>query len=207
MLTPSQATAHRTAARGFSMVELVVAMGILVMVLALVAPGVSDWMSNLKVRAAAESLQGGLLRAKSEALKRNTAVSFWLVADTSKVPGATCQNSSTSAGWVVRVLNPVGACDTTVSMTTAPQIAARSAALENSSGLTVAALDANGNAANSATFTGLGQLALTVTNIASISVQSTAGNARPLRVVVDPGGMVRTCDPGAAATDPRSCNF
>jgi hypothetical protein len=45
----------------------------------------------------------------------------------------------------------VGACNTTVSMTTAPQIAARSAALENSSGLTVAAVDANGNAVTAST--------------------------------------------------------
>lgn len=52
----------RTRARGFTLVEMVVAMAILGLMMAAVAPDVSAWMRNLRIRSQAESMQSGLDR-------------------------------------------------------------------------------------------------------------------------------------------------
>jgi len=190
--------------RGVSLVEAVVVLALLALVLALAMPEVSNWMRGLKVRNSAESLRNGLEIARLEALKRNTRVTFWMVADAgSKVPGNGCALSTGSPAWVVSVIDPSGACATAPSLTDSPQLVQRSQASENADGLTVAATSAGGAAVSSVSFNGLGQVQGTA--IQTIDISSTAGTARSLRVVVEAGGAIRMCDPAATGTDPRVC--
>jgi len=193
-------------AQGFSLVELVVAVAMFGVLISVALPSFSEWMNNLRVRAAVESIQAGLQRARAEAVRLNTPMTFWLVSDSGKVPGASCVRSSTSAMWVVSALNPTGACNAQPSGNASPPVVARSAALENAGALTVSTLDANkGTSANSVTFTSLGQTAVGASNFVSVDVVSTTGKSRLLRVMVDPGGMIRACDPAVTSSDPRSC--
>ncbi|MCV2368512.1 GspH/FimT family pseudopilin [Roseateles oligotrophus] len=191
---------------GFSLIELVVAMAILVTLLAAVMPEVSSWIKGLKVSSAAESLRNGAEIARMEALKRNSRVSFWLVADgTAKVPGNTCVLASDSAAWVVSVVDPTGACAAEASLVTSPQLVQRSTATENTAGLTVEATSLAGGAGNHVTFNGLGQVAADGSTVSVIDVSATAGGTRRLRVVVETGGAIRMCDRDVAAGDPRIC--
>ncbi len=199
--------ARRRQQRGFNLFELMVTVVVLALVLSQLMPYVGDWLQNLKVRNAAESLRGGMERARMEALKRNTTVTFWLVADTtSAVPGASCTLSSTSSAWVVSVANPAGSCDTLPSLTDALQLVARSVAQENSSAVTVSAQSSSAAAANHVSFNGLGQVLLDVSApIQTVDLRQATGSGRRMRVVVEAGGSVRSCDPDVVAGDPRVC--
>lgn len=192
--------------RGFTLVEVMVTLVILIFLIALAAPMAIDWLQNVKLRTAGESLRSGIERARIEALKRNTTVSFWMVADpNSRVPGNSCNLSSTSAAWVVSVQDPSGACGATPSLVDAPQLAQRSVALENLEGVTVSAVDATGAGATRVTFTGFGQVDPNASRIQMIDLAQVNGNGQVLRVGIDAGGSVRMCDPNAVSNDPRRC--
>lgn len=193
--------------RGVTLIELVVAIAVLAGLLALALPDVRDWMRNLKVRTAAESVRNGLELARMEALRRNQQVGFWLVRDsTSPVPTNACALSSTSAAWVVSVSSPAGHCGEDPSLTDAPQLVQRSTARENASDLVVAAKDAAGITSTQVLFNGLGQVqgGAGVSSIAQIDLES-SGGGRKLRVTVEGGGAIRMCEIGVAAGDARAC--
>lgn len=191
--------------RGYSLIELAVALIVLSLVLAAVLPSAADWMQNLRLRGVAESLKTGLDRARMEALKNNRVISFWLVADAkSKVPGPDCEVSDAGLSWVVSIDDPTGACDAAKSVKDAPRLAFRSEASIDGSQVTVAAVDADEKGATQVAFNALGQVQ-GVGMIRQIDVTRTGGGGRALRIVIEPGGSIRTCDPKSDADDPRAC--
>ena len=199
----------RRVARGLTLIEAVVVMALLAIALAAVAPSVVDWVRDLRIRSAAESIKSGLSLARAEALKRNSQVGFWMVVDSaSRVPTNACVLSSGSAAWVVSVSDPTGACGAVASLTVAPQLVQRSKAQENAEIVLVAAVDGAGAPVNSVQFNGLGLMAAAppaVPSRTTIDVGSQNGQGRRLRVVVEPGGLIRLCERGVAAGDPREC--
>ena len=74
-----------TSSRGFSLIELMLAVVIVSLVLAKGLPTVMDYIRNDRIRSAAEEVRDGLHTARMEAIRRNTTVNF--------VPNAT--------GWSV----------------------------------------------------------------------------------------------------------
>jgi type IV fimbrial biogenesis protein FimT len=62
--------------RGFNLIELMITIVILGILLMVGLPAYTDWMQNLKIRSAAESVQNGLQVARSTAIARNTQVSL-----------------------------------------------------------------------------------------------------------------------------------
>ena len=74
--------------RGMTLVELMVVLAVVAVSATLAAPNLAQFVANYRVRAAAESMLNGLNFARTEALRRNTAVSFTLT------PGG--------SGWAVR---------------------------------------------------------------------------------------------------------
>ena len=193
--------------RGVNLIEVMVVLVILGVMLTQLMPSVGDWLQSLKMRNAAESLRNGIERARMEALKRNGLMTFWMVVDpSSSVPGNGCSLASNSPAWVVSVLSPAGQCAANPSTTDAPQLAYRSQALENSSAVSVSALSSAAGAANHVTFNGLGQVVADGADpIQTVDVTLASGSGRRMRVVVEAGGAVRTCDPDVAAGDPRVC--
>lgn len=196
-------TAFRNEA-GVSLIELVVALVILGFALGAAVPSIAEWMRNLSVRNAGESIRSGLERARLEALRRNTPVTFWLVSDSAKVLSSGCAVSSSGPSWVVSINDPSGQCEAQPSSTEAPLLVDKWSAADGASNVQVEGLDGNGAAAPSATFNSLGQL-VGAGQIERVNVSHTAAGARNLRVVVQPGGVVRLCDPNVAADDPRRC--
>ena len=85
------------AARGFTLVELMIALAILGTLIMLALPSMVTWIQNTQIRTAAEGMYAGLTLARSEALRRNTTVRFQLV-DTLT---SGCGYSVSGTNWVV----------------------------------------------------------------------------------------------------------
>ena len=67
--------------RGFSLIELMITVAILAILIVLVAPAIGDWLLNAQIRTAAESIQNGLQKARTEAVRRNAPAEFVLAAN------------------------------------------------------------------------------------------------------------------------------
>lgn len=84
-------------ARGFSLVEMMVVVAIAAVVLGIAVPQFDSMIVGARVRRVAESIQGGLLLARSEAIRRNAPMRFQLVSSLDNA----CATSSTAIFWVV----------------------------------------------------------------------------------------------------------
>jgi type IV fimbrial biogenesis protein FimT len=62
------------AMRGFTIVEMIVAIGVLCIVIALAGPAMSGMITTQQVRSASQDVYASLTIARSEALTRNTSV-------------------------------------------------------------------------------------------------------------------------------------
>lgn len=165
--------------RGFSLIELMVVVTILVILLAFGIPSFKTMMQNSQIRNAAEAIENGLNLARTEAIHRNTITQFLL---------------GTGSLWQV-------CADTATPCLNIIQ--ARTAA-EGSPNAAVAAtfstLSFNGYGRVGTALAG----ASAVFNITN----PTAGSCtvvRCLRVIVTQGGQVRMCDPALANTNPQGC--
>lgn len=176
--------------RGVNLTELLIAIAIIAILLAVAAPNLAIWLQNSQIRNAAESIQSGLQRAKVEAARRNVGVQFVLGAGSS---------------WTVGCVTAVADADGDGVDDCPATIESRSGS-EGSSNATVT------TAQSTVVFNGLGRVVpLPASNI-SFQVDNpvggncmSAGPMRCLRVVVSRGGQVRMCDPSRAAPDPRAC--
>jgi len=87
---------------GFTLVEAMVSVVILSILAALALPSFNQMVANFRVRTAAEAMLNGLKLARSEAVRRNTQVSFtasgtgWTVAQVS--PATTLQTRPANEG-------------------------------------------------------------------------------------------------------------
>ncbi|WP_137887313.1 GspH/FimT family pseudopilin [Pseudomonas sp. 2FE] len=77
--------------RGFTLVELMVAVVVMAILLGIAIPSFTDVTLSSKLRSQANDLVAGATLARSEAIKRNQPVTFCASAD-----GASC---ATSGGW------------------------------------------------------------------------------------------------------------
>jgi type IV fimbrial biogenesis protein FimT len=165
---------------GFSLIELVVVIGMLLLIILVGLPAFTGILASMRVRAVAESLLSGVQTARTEAVRRNQPASFnldaeqgggWsilLVAD-----GSTLQTKPASEGGSVNVQGDMG------------------------SSLTF-------NNLGQRTAPAGGVLTFSLTNPSVGDCQPT-GNIRCLSVTVEPGGQSRLCDPQRTAPDPQAC--
>ncbi|MFC5521482.1 GspH/FimT family pseudopilin [Polaromonas jejuensis] len=198
--------------RGVTMIELVVVLVIVAILSVIAIPSFSTWIQNSQIRNSAEAIQNGLQMARTEAVRRNTQVSFWLTT----TADATCALSAAGPNWVISFDNPAGLCANAfineafpvsdAVNNPAPRIIQMRSASEGSRNAVVAA------GQSQITFNGMGRLSpvpganinINITNPTG-GVCAAAGKMRCLRVVVSPNGQVRMCDPSLASTDPRGC--
>jgi type IV fimbrial biogenesis protein FimT len=199
-----------SSARGFTLIEMMIAFVILSILLALAAQDYHVWIANSQIRTAAETLVQGLSAARSEAVKRNGLVALRLVTDLS----SECEVSSTGTSWVASVTNPTGNCDAAISDTVPPTIIAKKSGAEKTGTVTVSATNTGGNvAAHTVVFGPVGRVVGSLdagAPIGWINLDSSAitrEQSRDLRIAITMGGMIRMCDPdpGIQASDPRKC--
>lgn len=203
----------RRAARGFTLIELAVAMTVMALLLFAVMPSVGAWMRNTQVRNTASSILAGLQTARNEAIRRNAAIRFSLVslAD-SAVMNNSCALSGAAVSWVVSVRSPVGNCQYAPSTIAAdandPMIVDANAGGVGGKNVVVAAKLGDGSAAaDTIVFNGFGRVD-NAAPIGFINVENSVagGDFRRFRIEVAPGGSIRMCDLAVTvATDSRYC--
>jgi len=198
---------HRTP--GLTLIELMVTIAILVMLTQALEPSISAWMANTQIRSVASSVQAGLQRARSEALRRNEPVRFTLVALTdAAVMDNRCAAVASGTSWVVSLDDPTGQCGTAISDITGARIIERRAGGVGRKSVAIQSSNAAGVASNGVVvFNGFGRVVGTA-GIALIDVDNiTSGNDyRPLRILVGSGGTTSLCEPKVtSADDPRHC--
>lgn len=185
-------------APGFTLIELMVALGIAALLLLIGMPSFTTFLRNSEIRSTSESLLNGLKAATAEAANRNKTVTFELA-------------SGTAADWRFWVLEDDGLTQKTLQSYSKNESGSNSKITVTPAGkLTVK-------------FNGLGRVAIDPLDpddhIRQIDIASVvAGEARPLRIIVDdpappaagrPRGL-RLCDPDSALgalspPDPRAC--
>lgn len=175
--------------RGFTLIELMVALSIAAILLVLAAPQYATWVADEQVQAAAESVASGLRSAMTEAIKQNTSMEFVL------------DPTTKTGGWVVQF--PGGG--TTVT----------SAGFAEGADRAVFTVAPAGN--GTVTFTGLGIVAAANADASAPfeSVDVTVpGASRGLRVLVPVNTAtgrtsgIRVCDPYWSTknkADPKAC--
>ncbi len=198
--------------RGFTIIELLVAVTIIGIVTAMVLPTFGSMIQNSKIGSSSKSYLIGLQTARAEAIRRNLPVEFVLTdtpiaagVENSAVPSATGKN------WVVRVTDPAASASF-LSIE-------RKSAQEGSgaSGTSSVQVVGAATAPPSATFGGVlafngfgsttGGEAVTfdISNPAGGACAASGGPMRCQQIQVRPGGQIALCDPHAASDDSRAC--
>jgi type IV fimbrial biogenesis protein FimT len=196
----------RSATRGFTLIELMIALAVAALLLSMGMPAFHIFLANTKVRGTADSLQSGLNLARSTAMRRNQNVDFVMTNDTIDLGSVgTVTPATNGKNWLVRVLDPSTG---TYELLQSKSGAEGSGAVEGASPVIV-----NGSVAQ-VTFRGLGGtqgLASTATfdfsqpSAGACNTVSTPGPIRCLRVQVSVAGLIRICDPSTTAGDSRAC--
>lgn len=210
MLTIGLRRRARSAQRGFTLIEMMIALAIVALVLFVAVPMFTIFLQNQQIKNAAQTVMTGLSSARAEAIRRNQAVRFQFVSNLT----AACALSTTSLAWVVSLSNPAGNCEAEPGdMGSAAQIIEKRSATEGTRNVTIATT----GGMTTATFTGLGRLSgAGITQIdfsnstGTCEHLSASGKMRCMRVLITPGGEARMCDPKVAvpvppAIEPRAC--
>jgi type IV fimbrial biogenesis protein FimT len=87
---------QKKAQRGVTLVELMVALSVLAILLAIAAPSFRDAGLPSQLRAVANNVVAATQIARSEAIKRNATVTLCVSSD-----GATCGTGNWQQGWIV----------------------------------------------------------------------------------------------------------
>lgn len=206
--------------RGFSLLELVVAVAIMGILLALGLPSFNEIIRNSAIRGAAESTLSAFQLAKAEALKRNLTIRLAIVDSLDNTCTLLGAGVTAPGFWIVSRNSAIGGCDAaadpgiSISPTSAtvfvlikpPSSTSRTVDMTVSSNLYC--------------FNSLGMLtdincAGATTAGGTIDFSSPDGTCRTsldgsglacLRVAVSAGGTARLCDPlVTTAGDSRRC--
>ena len=175
---------------GFSLIEVLIAVVVMMTLLAAAIPSYRTFLLNSQIRNAAESIQNGLQRARSEAVTRNVNVQFnllpvatndqssWTVSVPSLAPAdpvIDTRRSSDGSKNVIRTVFPAGASTLTFDITGRP-----TANADGSATITMISLDLD-------------------------PAVLSAAESQDLNVTIDFGGKIRMCDPHAPTGSPRVC--
>lgn len=194
----------RRRSAGMSLIELVIAMAIIGIVMAVAIPSYQAWMQNTRIRTVAESILNGMQLARAEAVRRNTNVGFYLMTTLD----SSCADSSTDSNWLVSIQDPNGLCDSAVSDAVAPQILQKRSSQEDAAGVvTLTTLPSVPAPATSVIFTPLGRTTNSTSDLTQVDLVATnpVSGSRPLRIVIGAGGTIKMCDPLLTGSDPRRC--
>lgn len=184
----------RRAEQGFTLIEMLVGLGLTVFFMLMTLPSASAYLTDARIRAAAQAYYSDAQLARAEAVRRNAEVRL-LLTDDPRAPTA----SVNGLGWVLQA-GPQGVDWSTFEE--AEWVGSKDPEDARTTGLHVAA--------NEAVVLFDGQGAASVNQIVKF-LGPVADNCYPqgprcLHVVISRGGQVRLCDPGVLQEgDNRTC--
>jgi type IV fimbrial biogenesis protein FimT len=199
----------RSEQAGMGLIEVMVAITVAALLLALGVPSFTTGMQNRQIRTAADAIQNGLQLARTEALRRNRVVRFQLGTETSWTVGCATPDPTIEGGEQI--------CPATIQKREGAEGSQRA-------DVQAVQLDATSGApagspvfAGNLNFTPLGRLTsdtLPGGNVAEYQVSNPGagtcaadgGEMRCLSIRVTASGQIRMCDPAVStAGDPRAC--
>lgn len=183
--------------RGMTLLELIVAVSIVGILMAIGVPQLGDWLRRSSIRSAAEVVQNGLRIAEGEAIRRNAFVEFLLTNSTPDVSGIKSLTAvADGKNWAARVLDSSYAPLADVNL-----------AYVGSAVMSEFAADLKFEGPANVVFNGNGR----VTDITGVAITDSQifRLSRPgtgaVCVFVTPGGAVKACDPALASGHPFAC--
>ena len=212
-IAASHAPTRRRASRGFTLIELAVAFTLLGILIAAGLPSFMAWIRNAQVRAVADSLQSGLRRAQTEAVRLNQTVVFYL---TNAQPSATALAPANASGknWSIQSVTPSYVTDNTdphwSSFLTGGVLADVSSSVTITNATAALCFNANGRLIAPAATGVPGAVCVAAPQRFDVEQpgRTLSSGDRRLRVLVAIGGQVRMCDPdrpALSATTPDGC--
>ncbi len=202
----------RRHARGFTLIEVLVALVIIALMVMVSLPSMTTYFQNSKIGTAAQSYAAGMQIARTEAIRRNAQVQFMLTDTdiaTADIANAAAP-SPTGRNWVVRECDAVAGTCTFVDAKSALEGSGQIAGSVPTVAVTGSAVLPPAAFAGMVAFNGFGgttmasEIQLDINNLAG-GACGPAGPMRCLRVRAAPGGLVRVCDPQLPIGDSRSC--
>jgi type IV fimbrial biogenesis protein FimT len=176
---------HRSTQFGFTLIEVMIAVAIIGILAAVAIPSYQTWLRNTQIRTGAESILNGISKARSEALARNTSVSFTL---------------GVNSAWTVQCVTAARCADLPGGL-----VESRPSTDGTSANIVVTPTPAG---ATDVIFTNFGTKSSAPGQLTQVTVDfpaMAAAESRELNVTIGAGGNVRMCDPNATSTDPRRC--
>jgi type IV fimbrial biogenesis protein FimT len=92
---------RRESSRGFTIIELMIALTLFSVLAVLAVPAFTDMLQNQKIRSKAESITAGLQTARQEALRLNQPVTFALVLALPEANASSVDANPVGQDWVV----------------------------------------------------------------------------------------------------------
>ena len=187
--------------RGFSIIELMIALTIMGVLIALGMPSLGSYVQTARLGSMAKGFYTGVQMARTEAIRLNQPVDFVLT-NTAVVPNIQTLAVANTSGrnWVVRYTDAAAAVQL-VEAKSVLEGGGAGPAMTATSSSSVITFDSLGrNAANRAD-------SINIANPAA-GLCDPAGPVRCWRVAVSAGGQVRLCQPAAnaaSAGDTRGC--
>jgi type IV fimbrial biogenesis protein FimT len=199
--------------RGFSLIELMVAVSVLAILTALALPNLNTWIRNSRVRAVTEALQSGIRLAQAEAQRRTTLVVFFrtsskacMVNDTADANGPYWQIRSVPIALMTGDVAETVQCGVLTDVSSGVNLTSQ-LTVGAAQPVPLAALCFGGDGRQSSMNnpTGIGANCTAGTARYDVTPDTNSAENRPLRVTVSLSGSVRLCDPGKAGTAPDGC--
>lgn len=208
----SRIPARRRTLRGFTLIELAVTLTLVGLLLAVGLPLLMTWIRNAQVRAVADSLQSGIRRAQTDAVRLNQTVVFSF---TNATPGLNSTAVVNGKNWSIQSVAQFADPNHQANFLAGGALAdVASSVTIDTRAQTALCFNTNGRLIALATTGVPGAVCVAGSQQFDINKsdydQSTAAakGDRQLRVLVAIGGQVHMCDrgrPTLSATSPDGC--